>query len=471
MNRKSRAVTPHAHADAQSALQILQGPVRLRTLTTLRWLAVAGQTAAVLVVHFGLGFPTPLGLCLGVIAASAWLNLFVMFRYSPQRMLSDREAAAFIAFDIAQLCALLYVTGGLQNPFAALILAPVTIAASVLPVRLTTLVGALAVAGVSVLALAHLPLPWRPGETLTFPRIYIAGVWTALTFAVVFFAAYAHRVAAEAAQMKTALAATQLALSREERLSALGGLAAAAAHELGTPLATIQVTAKEMADELAGQGALEEDAKLLVSQAERCRDILGRLTRRHEEGDAVHDRVAIDALLREAAEPFAEEPDGPAVIYETIGAGPPPVLRRRPEIIYGLRNIIENAAAFARSKILVAAQWDENALRVSVHDDGPGFAPEILARLGEPYVSARGRSRAPADRKTGMGLGFFIAKTLLERTGAKVVLDNLEWRDETGVSGAWVSASWPVDRVVAEKTPAQAAREARPGQNRRRPGT
>ncbi|MBB5517811.1 ActS/PrrB/RegB family redox-sensitive histidine kinase [Amphiplicatus metriothermophilus] len=458
MNRDGSAVTPHAQADVESALQTLRGPVRLRTLTALRWLAVAGQTAAVLVVHFGFGFPTPLGLCLGVIAASAWLNLFAMFRYTPQRMLSDREAAGYIAFDIAQLCALLYATGGLQNPFAALILAPVTIAASVLPLRLTMFVGGLAIAGVSLLALAHLPLPWRPGEVLTFPRIYIAGVWVALTFAVVFFAAYAHRIAAEAAQMKTALAATQLALAREERLSALGGLAAAAAHELGTPLATIQVTAKEMADELAGQGALEEDAKLLVSQAERCRDILSRLTRRHEGGDAVHDRVAVDALLREAAEPFAEEPGGPAIIYETIGAGPPPVLRRRPEIIYGLRNIVENAAAFACSKILVAARWDDDELRISVHDDGPGFAPEILARLGEPYVSARGRSRSPAGRKAGMGLGFFIAKTLLERTGAKVVFDNLEWRDETGAGGAWVSASWPLDLVAAEKNAGPANR-------------
>ncbi|GAB4522321.1 MAG: ActS/PrrB/RegB family redox-sensitive histidine kinase [Amphiplicatus sp.] len=449
-------MTPHAHADAQSALRILQGPVRLRTLTTLRWLAVAGQTAAILVVQFGLGFPTPLGLSLGVIAASAWLNLFAMFRFSPQRMLSEREAAGYIAFDIAQLCALLYLTGGLQNPFAALILAPVTIAASVLPLRLTVLVGGLAVAGVSVLALAHLPLPWRPGETLTFPKTYVAGVWAALTFAVVFFAAYAHRVAAEAAQMKTALAATQLVLAREERLTALGGLAAAAAHELGTPLATIQVTAKEMADELAGQGLLEEDAKLLVSQAERCRDILSRLTSRRAEGDALHARIAVDALLREAAEPFAEQSGGPAVIFEVIGDGPPPVLRRRPEIVYGLRNIIENAAAFARSKILVAAQWRAGELRVSVHDDGPGFAPEILARLGEPYVSARARSRAPAGRRAGMGLGFFIAKTLLERTGAKVVFDNLEWRDETGASGAWVSASWPLDLVAAEGSAARA---------------
>jgi two-component system sensor histidine kinase RegB len=266
---------------AVPGLPATRGPVRLRTLTTLRWLAVGGQTAAIMTVHFAFDFPSPLGLCLGVIAASAWLNVFTMLRFSPQRVLSDREAAAYIAFDIVQLCALLYLTGGLQNPFAVLILAPVTIAASVLPLRLTIAIGALAVFGISVLGVVNLPLPWRAGEALALPRVYLVGVWTALAFSVCFFAAYARRISDEAAEMKTALTATQMVLAREERLSALGALAAAAAHELGTPLATIQVTASEMADELKGRGALEEDARLLVAQSRRCREIpTGRARRR-----------------------------------------------------------------------------------------------------------------------------------------------------------------------------------------------
>lgn len=447
--------SPYAQGPyAQSpALQSLRGPVRLRTLTTLRWLAVAGQTAAISLVHFGFGFPAPLGLCLGVIAASAWLNIFAMLRFSPQRMLGDREAAGYIAFDIVQLCALLYLTGGLQNPFAALILAPVTIAASVLPLRLTLMIGTLAVAGISLLAIAHLPLPWRPGEPLETPRIYVAGVWVALSFSSVFFAAYAHRIAAESGQMKTALAASQLVLAREERLSALGGLAAAAAHELGTPLATIQVTAKEMADELAGQGLLEEDARLLVSQAQRCREILGRLSRLGEEGDAVHDRLGVDALMQEAAEPFKAAPRGPAVIFDLKGEGAPPVLRRRPEILYGLRNFIENAASFARSKVLVSAEWTADRLVIAILDDGPGFAPDVLMRLGEPYVSQRRGAGAPAGRKSGLGLGFFIAKTLLERTGATIAFDNAAWPGGEGANGAWVSAAWPMSALVADPPP------------------
>lgn len=440
---------------SEIASQALRGPVRIRTLTTLRWLAVAGQLSALLIVHFALGFPVPLGLCLAVSAASAWLNIFTMLRFSAQRYLSDAEAALYISFDIVQLCALLFLTGGLQNPFAVLILAPVTIAASVLPVRLTILIGSLAFAGISLLAAFHLPLPWRPGEPLAFPAILIIGIWVSLSFAVAFFAAYAHRVAAEASELRGALAASQLVLAREERLAALGGLAAAAAHELGTPLATIQLTAKEMADELKGEGLLEEDAMLLVSQAQRCREILGRLSNRGDAGDIMMDRIAVDLLLKEAAGPFVDERAGPAVIFEVKGGGanePPLVLQRRPEIIYGIRNIIENAVGYARSKVLVSADWDAQVFRIEVHDDGPGFSPEILGRLGEPYLGARTRSGArPGAKKGGLGLGFFIAKTLLERAGAEIRFDNRPWDDDPASAGAWVEARWPKAAILASR--------------------
>jgi len=443
---------PHALADSQAALNALRGPVRLRTLTALRWLAVGGQTLAILGVHFVLGFPTPLGLCLGAIAASAWLNLFTILRFSPQRFLSDREAAAYIAFDIIQLCALLALTGGLLNPFSALIIAPVTIAASFLPLRLTVLIGVLAVAGVSLLSLYHLDLPWRPGETLSLAPVYKAGVWAALSFTILFFAAYAHRIAAESAQMRSALAATQLVLAREERLSALGGLAAAAAHELGTPLATIQLTAKEMLHELPEDNELYEDAALLVSQAERCRDILGRLSHHGDAGDAMHDRIEVAALLREAAAPFIDQPGGPKIRIETnsMDGAPEPVLRRRPEIIFGLRNFIENAVGFAREEVVMTAGWSADDLSIAVNDDGPGFTPEILTRLGEPYVAARAGARSLSGRKGGMGLGFFIAKTLLEGAGAEITFTNRQWGDAPAQTGASVLARWPIVALSAD---------------------
>lgn len=436
---------PHILAerqDTQDALNALRGPVRLRTLTALRWLAVFGQSVAIVIVHFALGFQTPLGLCLAAIAASAWLNLFTMLRFSPQRFLSDREAAAYIAFDIAQLCALLFFTGGIQNPFSALIIAPVTIAASVLPLRFTIGIAAFAIAGVSILGVNHMPLPWYAEETLDLAPVYKAGVWAALSFSIAFFAAYAHRIAAESALMRSALAATQLVLAREERLTALGGLAAAAAHELGTPLATIQVTAKEMLREVKSahpeEDDLIDDAALLVSQAERCRDILGRLSRHGDAGDLMHDKLSVTALMREAAGPFLDQPGGPAITIEgeSLDGAPEPVLKRRPEITFGLRNFIENAAGYARERVLIRAEWDAARLILSVHDDGPGFSSEILTRLGEPYVSARGG-------KTGLGLGFFIAKTLLESSGATIRFDNRPLGDgDRKSAGAWVQAEW-----------------------------
>ncbi|MEM6415034.1 MAG: ActS/PrrB/RegB family redox-sensitive histidine kinase [Pseudomonadota bacterium] len=414
----------------------MRGPIRLRTLTTLRWLAVIGQMAAVTSVHFGFGFPLPLGLCLACIAASAWLNLFSALRFSPQHFLNDRETAAFIGFDIVQLCALLALTGGLNNPFAVLLLAPVAIAASILPLRPTVAICIIALLGVTSIGLFHFPLPWGTDELLQLPFVYAFGVWVSLTFSVVFFAGYAHRIAAEAGQMKNALAATQLALAREEQLAAIGGLAAAAAHELGSPLATIQVTAKEMAEDLSDPAgpsdlpSLREDASLLVGQARRCREILGRLSRRDVEGDSILDQISFDLLLNEAAEPFEAQSDGPLISFENgLGDYPAPVIKRLPEILYGVRNVVENAASYARKEVLIVSSWTETTVSVAIIDDGPGFAADILARLGEPYVSARSGSRTEAGRKKGMGLGFFISKTLLERTGALVQFGNRRWTD------------------------------------------
>ena len=443
----------------------LRGPIRLRTLTTLRWLAVLGQITAVLTVHFGFGFEVPLGLCLTTMAASVWLNIFTMLRFSPQRFLSDLETAFYIAFDILQLCALLFATGGLQNPFSVLILAPVTIAASVLPMRLTVFVGGLALGGLGLLTLGHMPLPWTIYGAFSIPKTYVIGVWTALSFSVVFFAVYAHRIAMEAARMRSALTATQMILSREERLSALGGLAAAAAHELGTPLATIQITAQEMAEELEAamdkaDGAAEDisllrdDAHLLISQARRCRDILGRLSRRGDEGDVMHDRIRLDDVLKEAAGPFLDTFDGPQIIRTTRAtdhAGEvcePPALLRRPEVIYGLRNFIENAAAFANTSVHLEALSTPDFIQITVRDDGPGFTADVLARLGEPYINPK---PAPLRNrgKSGMGLGFFIAKTLLEHTGGTVVFDNINAAQSTGPQGAEVCVEWPLGALIA----------------------
>ncbi|MCC5997316.1 MAG: ActS/PrrB/RegB family redox-sensitive histidine kinase, partial [Oceanicaulis sp.] len=279
------------------------GKVRLRTLIFLRWLAVAGQSATVLGVHYGLGFALPLTACLLLIAASAALNTVLSFALNTQRLARDGEAFGQLAYDLIQLMALLALTGGLSNPFAVMIVGPVVISVAALPPRWWLALGALALSGAAVIGVWHLPMPWTPGEALALPPLYLAATGLALAIAIAFTAVYAWRVAAEARRMGAALAATQSVLAREQRLSALGALAAAAAHELGTPLATIQLTAKEML-RAASDPELKEDAELLVSQARRCREILQGLSQMREPGDRMHDRLGLVEAMEEAAAPL-----------------------------------------------------------------------------------------------------------------------------------------------------------------------
>lgn len=427
------------------------GQVRLQTLVILRWLAIAGQLGAVLVVHFGMGFPLPLGLCLAVIAASAWLNVFLTLRYRSATRLPDWQAAVYLAIDLAQLAVLLFLTGGLQNPFALLFMAPVTISATTLSLRSTGFLLAQALIYVTLLAWFHMPLPWRPGEEPQLPSLYVTGHWLALLLGLGFMAAYAWRISQESRRMSAALSATQLVLARAQRLSALDGLAAAAAHELGTPLGTISLVSKELMRGQVSEKEMKEDLALLHSQAERCKDILSRLSRQPDGTDVIYSRLPLHSLLDEVVAPHRDMDvtfriD---VVAEEEDAREPEIWRR-PEMLYGLGNFIENAADFAREEVSVIAYFGKGHISIVITDDGPGFAPDVLEKLGEPYVTTRPRrSRAPADPDSGhegMGLGFFIGKTLLERTGATVEIANRA----DGKAGARLAMRWPRRAIEAD---------------------
>jgi two-component system sensor histidine kinase RegB len=414
------------------------GRVRLRTLVLIRWVAVAGQGIAILVVHVGLGFPLPLAPAFLAVLASALLNVAVVARNPPAKRLSDRESALSLAYDILQLAVLMFLTGGLGNPFSLLMLVPVTISATILSLRSTLGLGGLALVCISALAVFHLPLPWKGGG-LTLDPTYVLGIWAALSLGMLFVSAYAWRVAQESRRMMDALAETQMALAREQRLSALGSLAAAAAHELGTPLSTIAVVAKEISRELPRDSALSDDVELLSSQATRCREILKRLSAEPGEGGATpFDQLPLGALVEAAAAPHRR---GEVEIEIIAPAGIQPVVARRPELIQGLLNLIENAVDFARRQVRLVVEWDETQIRIEVIDDGPGFPSAIVGLLGEPYVSTRRDAE-------GMGLGVFIARTLLERTGADLSFSNLR------SGGARVALKWP--RAALEVAPARA---------------
>jgi two-component system sensor histidine kinase RegB len=397
--------------------------LRLDTLVRLRWLAVAGQSAAVAIVHFGLGFPLPFGLCFFVIAVSGAVNAVLSIRYPASHRLGDDAATLLLGFDILQLAALLYLTGGLQNPFAMLFLAPVLISATALPPERTLVLGFLAIGCATLLAIVHRPVPWASGERLDLPFLYVTGIWTAILLGTAFTGVYAWRVAEEARQLAQALAATELVLAREQHLSQLDGLAAAAAHELGTPLATIALVAKELDLQGPKDPAMAEDIKLLREQVERCRGILAKLTSLGEDQSEILDTMKLGHLIEEVAAP--QRSFDVAIEVDTRGEGPEPACRRNPGLLYGLANLVDNAVDFAESTVVIEASWTPDQVRIEIRDDGPGFAPEVLLRVGEPYVTTRGAGRRGREGDaSGLGLGLFIAKTLIERSGAQLSFMN-----------------------------------------------
>ncbi len=431
--------------------------IRLRTMILLRWVAITGQLIAITVAQTIYGLQLELGLCYLAIGASVIGNLVATFMFPESKRLSEIENLSMVMFDLLQLAFLLFLTGGLHNPFALLLLGPVTISATALSLRSTLVLCGTAIVLVTLLAEAHLPLRTQAGDTLEIPQIFVFGHWIALIIAIVFTSAYSRRVTSEIHSMADALAATQMALAREQKLTDLGGVVAAAAHELGTPLATIKLASAELLNELDDQPDLAEDAALIRDQADRCRDILRDMGRAGKDDVHLH-QAPLMAVISEAAEPHVAR--GKQVIFShDPGSGAEadqPAILRMPEIIHGLRNLVQNAVDFADSTVKVEALWSDTEISVRIADDGRGFSPQILGRIGDPFMGRKsGRPRASARPEyEGMGLGLFIAKTLLERTGAALRFAN--GAAETGRSaadnhptGAIVEVTWPREKIDA----------------------
>ena len=427
-------------------LQSNSSRLRLQTLTRLRWIAVAGQSFAVIGTHFGLGFALPIGWCLFVILLSVALNTLLRLRFAARHRLSVPIGTALLIYDMAQLGCLLWLTGGIENPFCFLLVAPVTVAAATLPLESTIILSILTLAVAGIIGRYHFPLPWYEGQSFALPPTYTAGIWASIMCGLLFMGLYARRLAREAWQMSEALAATELVLSREQRLHALDGLAAAAAHELGTPLGTITVVAREIERSLPPDSPLKDDVELLRSQVQRCRVILKTLTEKSAQGDPLHAFLPLSHLIEEAVEPyrvFEKEIKiiaGPAPGLDG-DAAKEPISERRPGVVYGLTNLVENGIDFSQTRVEIIAGWTAERVTITIADDGPGFAPAILGTLGDPYVTSRGteRTQTKDDQGGGLGLGFFIAKTLLERSGAEIDVANREQPQ----SGAVVQISWP----------------------------
>ncbi len=413
--------------------------VRLRTLVYIRWVAIAGQFATLILVHFGLGYKLPIVACLAIVALSVAVNVAISLRRPLRQTLSDRAAALFLGYDMLQLSALLFMTGGLHNPFSVLILASVTVSATVLSRGSTIGLGMLAGVAVTVLAFWHEPFPWL-NVAFNLPDYYILGIWQALIVGVLFISAFIGSVSEQARDMASGLAETQLALEREQRVSALGALAAAAAHELGSPLSTIAVVAREMSRDVPRDSPLAPDIDLLLEQTNRCSEILADLSREQVGRDgAPFSRLALGLMLQEAARPHLTD-----LVEVDYDLGPTddtaePEIDRTPEFIHGVGTLIQNAIQFAERRVLIRGRWNETTATVEILDDGPGISPHLLDRLGEPYVSTR---TGDAHDRQHMGLGVFIAQTLLNRIGADLTISNRPKTDPLG-GGATVRIDWP----------------------------
>lgn len=407
--------------------------IRLETLVILRWIAVAGQVIAVVAALALFGLHLPLGLVCMAIGALIVANL-VSATLNPQgTRLSAERALGFILFDVSQLVALLALTGGLSNPFVTLMLAPVAIGAAILPLPGLIAVVATALLGVSLLEPLHAPLRDADGTLLEMAGLFRFGVWLAAVIGTGFLAFYARRVATEYHAVASALSATQLALAREQKLTDLGGVVAAAAHELGTPLATIKMVSAELADLLEEQPELAEDARLIRSEADRCRDIMRSMGQAGKDDTLVR-QAPFQTVIEEAAEPHRERGID---IRINLPDGPQPQIVRAPEIIHGMRNLIQNAVDYAEEVVTVDLDWGPTGMCTRIKDDGPGFPPGIIDRLGDPFLPRRRDAARPGYE--GMGLGLFIARTLLERSGA-----SMRFANGTGDrQGAIVEVRWP----------------------------
>lgn len=426
--------------------------LRLQTSIILRWLAVVGQSCAVLFVHFVLGFKLPLIWCFVPIILSANLNVTLAILFPQNKRLLGGYATILFSYDLLQLATIFYFTGGLENPFVFLFIVPVCVSATILRNKDTILLAVLALVLITFLGFYHEPLPWKEGETFNIPISYLIGLWTSLILVMLFLTIYIRRISVESYAMFAALSATELMLEREQKLSALDGLAAAAAHDLGTPLSTITLVAKELKLELKSQPEYHEDLELLAEQATRCRSILRELQARKTEQTDDFLEFPITEMMDDLVSPHRMADIDIKVYEHAEGDSPTPILHRNPAFLYALGNLVNNAAEFANQKVVIALDWSGTFVKIHIADDGDGFSADILEKLGEPFVSSRVATEESLEtgEHHGMGLGFFIAKTVLERSGAHMIIGNQKSHKEMlafqqkfpDIGGAHINLKW-----------------------------
>ena len=410
-----------------------------KTLVILRWLALVGQYLTICTVYFILNFKLPFFYCSIVILFGTLSNLYLQFKFK-KNQLNNFTSTFFLFYDLLQLSLLLYLTGGVTNPFTFLLIIPAIMSSTFLTLRSTVNLSIITVAILILLSIYHLPLPYSGELHFHIPTIYLHAIPVSIIIGLIFLTYFGVRFGIESRKRTEALNKLELILAKEHELESIGLQSAAAAHSLGTPLSTITVVARELEKEIGKDSKYSKDIDLLLSQTKRCSDILKNLSKNQLQEDSFLTDIKIEELLNNIVRSFAEISEKKlSLIVEKNKFNPK--IERTLEITYGLRNFIGNAIKYSNSEVNISLESDDKFTEVRVSDDGPGFAEDILNLLGEPYIRSKNQI---ISAKSGLGLGTFIGKTLLERMKATV---NFSKNSET--NGAMVTIKWQTKDLLA----------------------
>ncbi len=402
-----------------------------RTVVILRWIALIGQLITIYFVHFYIQFTLPLIFCSLTIFFGGLTNIFIQFNFK-KNQLSNIESTILLFYDVIQLSVLIYLTGGVSNPFIIFLIVPALISSTLLNLASTLFLSIITIIALVILTFNYFPLPSEGNLHFHVPDYYILSIPSALVIALIFLNYFGFRFGFEARKRGKALSRLELILAKEQELELIGHQAAAAAHSLGTPLSTITVVAKELKKDIKKNKEFEEDIDIILDQARKCGEILKKISQNKVIDDEIVKNISFQDLLFEISKSFEEISDKNINLDLTKAKKKIP-LTRSPEITYGIRNFLGNAVKFSKKNIDICLESNSNITILKISDDGPGFPDDIYKVIGEPYIASKSKK---LKSKAGLGLGTFIGKTLLERKKA-----NIEFL-KSNDGGALVEISW-----------------------------